>query len=174
MLDASAVASAWTVRASWREAAPSAPRCGMSRVFAYPGTGALARTATRTGSGIAWSIAVGDGQIAWVRAREIGEAQPPHGQDGAKNAVPFPAPARRYGPHRDAGGPRLALEAGRECDVLHEGEVGVAAHVCKGLTRDEDRLVARRDAGKSRTGVHQGGDNGQQRMPALDRHVEAA
>ncbi len=38
---------------------------------------------------------------------------------------------------------------------------------------NEHRLIAGRNGGEARAGIHEPGDDGEQRMPALDRHIEA-
>src|SRR5687767_8998851 len=107
-----------------RNAAPAAPSSGISRVFAAPGRGALAKTMTRVASlvrGIAEREPVGIG------AEAVCEAQAPHEQHRAQHAVRFP-PAPRCShampeTQRSAGTPKRRAER----DVLHQRDARVTA-----------------------------------------------
>src|SRR6266496_2020536 len=70
-----AVASVRAISRACNSAAPSRPSAGMSRVFARPGSGALARIATATGSMV--DISVASGERRGIRAQEECHAQPP-------------------------------------------------------------------------------------------------
>src|SRR5215510_2113427 len=82
-----AVATVRRIRHAWRCAAPSAPSAGINRVLVRRATGALARIAMATGSGLAWRIAVTAGERGGLDAEPVGEPQAPHGQDGAQHAL---------------------------------------------------------------------------------------
>src|SRR5207302_444691 len=80
---AQAVSTVRSISRACSAAAPAAPSAGISRVFTDPATGALARIASATGSGVADAIAVLPRQPGGLRAEEEREAQPPHRENGA-------------------------------------------------------------------------------------------
>src|SRR5215467_987074 len=112
---ATAVVAARSISRSCSSAAPSGPSTGMSRVLAKPATGALASTATATGS----FIAVLPRQLVWIGAEEIGEPQAPHQHDRAQHAVLLPAPPGGDDALGEAQRPARALEGLAERDILH-------------------------------------------------------
>ena len=87
---------------------------------------------------------------------EVQEAKRPHQEDGAQDSVPLPFPRRRGDAQVEARQPAQSLEPPRQLDVLHEGNVGVAAEGVEGGARDEDRLVARGDPAPPGAPVHEG------------------
>src|SRR5262249_22840129 len=105
MTAAHAVATARSTRRACNKAAPAAPSAGMRRVLAKPGSGALASTATATGSFIAISLR----ELFRIGTEEIGEPQPPHQDHRVEHAMLFPAPS--------GGGDALA-QAHRLADAL--------------------------------------------------------
>src|SRR5262245_54353230 len=82
------------MKRAWRSAAPSAPSTGARRVLARPGTGALARIAIATASGLPGDIVVRSREPGGVCPEEIGEPQPPHEENRFHHAVLFPAASR--------------------------------------------------------------------------------
>src|SRR3977135_1585495 len=170
MAAAHAVAAARSINRACKAAAPSAPSTGMSRVLAKPLSGALASTATATGS----FITVLPRQLVRIGAEEIGEPQAPHQEHGGKHAILLPAPAGGDDALGQAQRAAHALEALTERDVFHQRDRIAAARRDEGIAAHEDRLVAGRDAGEPRAEVHENADDEQQRMPALDLDVEAA
>src|SRR5262249_52746900 len=162
-------AVARSINRSCSEAAPSVPSAGISRVFAKPATGALASTATATGS----FIAVLPRQLLRVGAEEIGKPQAPHQHHGAQHAVRLPAPPGGDDALSEAQWPAHALEALAERDILHQRDFREPARRLEGIALREDRLVAGRDPGEPRAQIHQPADDGEQRRAAVDRDVEA-
>src|SRR5215208_1211431 len=116
MAAAHAVSTARSTRRPCNIAAPHAPSTGMSRVLAKPGIGALASTATVTGS----FIAVTSRQLFRISAEEIGEPQPPHQHHGVEHAALLPAPAGGDDAFAQAQRPARAFEAFAEVDVFHQ------------------------------------------------------
>src|SRR5205807_3453164 len=146
-----AVATACSISRDANAAAPSAPSAGMRRVFANPGIGALASTATATDS---LAIAVSPRQQRGVGAQEIGQPQAPHQQDGPQHAVLFPAPARGGDAFGEAERRADALEPLAQRNVLHQRDGRKAAGCDKHLALDEYRLVASGDPSHARADVH--------------------
>src|SRR5262249_17763205 len=165
-----AVATARLISCSCSRAAPSAPSTGMSRVLAKPATGALASTATATGSFIAVLLR----QLVRIGAEEIGEPQPPHQDDGVDDAVLLPASARRDDALGEAERGADALEPLAERDVLHQRDLRKSAGRLERVAAYEDGLIAGGDAGQPRAQAHQPADQNEQRRAALDLDVEAA
>src|SRR5579864_5561425 len=96
MAAALAVATARSMKRAANAAAPSAPSAGARRVLARPGSGALARMAIATGSGLPWCVAIGARQPGRVRPHEVGESQTPHEQNRPRHAMLFPSPPRGH------------------------------------------------------------------------------
>src|SRR6266852_1521444 len=167
---AAAVAAARSINRCCSRAAPSAPSAGISRVLAKPATGALASTATATGS----VIAVLPRQLLRIGAEEVGEPQAPHQHHGPQHAMLLPAPPGGDDALGEAQRPAHALEALAERDILHQREFREPARRLEGFAAHENRLVAGRDPGEPRAQVHQPADDGEQRRAAVDRDVEAA
>src|SRR5262245_59918894 len=88
MTAAHAVATARSTRRACNEAEPSAPSAGMRRGWAKPGSGALASTATTTGSFITVLLR----ERFRTGPEKIGEPQPPHQDHCLEHAILFPAP----------------------------------------------------------------------------------
>src|SRR5712692_6404245 len=167
---AAAVAAARSINRCCSAAAPSAPSAGIIRVLAKPATGALASTATATGS----VIAVLPRQLLRIGAEEVGEPQAPHQHHGPQHAMLLPAPPGGDDALGEAQRPAHALEALAERDVLHQRDLVKAAGRLERLALHENRLVAGGDPGQPRADVHEKADDQQERMPALDLDVEAA
>lgn len=103
----------------------------------------------------------------------VEEAESPHQQNGPDGALPLPLPGRRR--HAEAQGGQLpaALEAPAELDVFHQRHVRIAAQSFKGLSTDEDGLVARRDAAPAGALVHEPGDHPEHAPRVVEADVEA-
>src|ERR1700719_1079638 len=121
-----AVVTTRSMSLACRLAAPPQPSTGASRVLARPGSGALARIAIATGSGLPWNIAIGSRQPRRIGAEKIRESQPPHEQNRSCHAMFFPPPPRGHDRRGDAQRRSDALETLRHGDVLHQREVGKA------------------------------------------------
>ena len=67
-----------------------------------------------------------------------------------------------------------ALQPARELDVLHEGDLRVAAEALERRAADEDRLVSGADPRQARAEVHQPGDQPERRPGSVEADVEAA
>src|SRR5262245_33738642 len=122
MTAAHAVATARSTRRACNEAAPSTPSAGMRRVLAKPGSGALASTATATGSFITVLLR----ELFRIGTEEIGEPQPPHQDHCLEHAILFPAPTRGGDALAQAQRPAHALAALAESDVFATRESGHA------------------------------------------------
>src|SRR5262249_23082228 len=144
---------------SCNRAAPSAPSTGMSRVLAKPAIGALASTATATGS----FITVLPRQFAWVGAEGVSEPQPPHQDHGVDDAVLLPAPAGGDDALGEAQRRADALEPLAQRDVLHQRNFRKTPGRLEGVAPREDRLVAGGDAGQPRAQAHQPANQDEQR-----------
>src|SRR6516165_7747850 len=148
MTAAHAVATARPTRRACNKAAPAAPSAGMRRVLAKPASGALASTATATGSFIAISLR----ELFRIGTEEIGEPQPPHQDHRAEHAMLFPAPT---------GGGDAFAQAQR--DVFHQRDWRKTTRRLECRATHEYRLVAGRNPGEPRADVHEPGDDEQQR-----------
>src|SRR5262249_46936451 len=146
-----AVVTARSISRACNKAAPTSPRLGISRVFAKPGIGALASTATATGS----AIAVFPGETFRGGAEEVSPPQPPHPENGLQDPMLFQAAPRCDHALAQAKGSTDALEALAQCDVFHERDRGKAACRVEGATAHEDRLIAGRDSGDAGAQAHQ-------------------
>src|SRR5713101_2276120 len=167
---AHAVSTARSISRACNKAALSAPMAGMSRVLAKPASGALASTATATGSFIAVMLR----ELFRIGAEEKSQPQAPHQHHGVEHAVLFPAPAGGDDALAQAQRPAHALEALAERDVLHQRDLRKAAGCLKCVAPREYRLVAGRNPGEPRAQAHEPADDEQERMPAVDLDVEAA
>src|SRR5262245_8693512 len=170
MRAAHAVATACSMSRACSEAAPSAPSAGMSRVLAKPGSGALASTATATGS----FITVLPCEFFRIGTKEIGKPQAPHQNDCAEHSLLLPAPARGCDALAQAQRPAHALKPLAERDVFHQCNGGKAAYRLKRAAMHEHRLIASCDPGEAGAQVHEPGNNRQNRRAAVDLDVEAA
>src|SRR5262249_5058419 len=155
MTAAHAVATARSTRRACNEAAPSAPSAGMRRVLAKPGSGALASTATATGSFITVLLR----ELFRIGTEEIGEPQPPHQDHCLEHAILFPAPTGGGGASAKARRPAPALEALEERDVSHRGDCGKAPRRLERRAPHEYRLIAGRNPGEPRADVHEPGND---------------
>src|SRR5215471_16264884 len=154
-----AVATARSTRRACNEAAPSAPSAGMRRVLAKPGSGALASTATATGSFIAVLLR----ELFRIGTEEIGEPQPPHQDHCLEHAILFPAPTGGGDAFAQAQRPTHALEALAERNVFHQRDCGKATRRLECRAPHEYRLIAGRNPGEPRAHVHEPGNDDQQR-----------
>src|SRR5262249_1922900 len=159
MTAAHAVATARSTRRACSKAAPPAPSAGMRRVLAKPASGALASTATATGSFIAISLR----ELFRIGTEEIGKPQPPHQDHRAEHAVLFPAPTGGGDAFAQAQRPAHALEALAERDVFHQRDWRKTTRRLECRATHEYRLVAGRNPGEPRAHVHEPGDDEQQR-----------
>src|SRR5438477_5723119 len=116
---AQAFATECSIKRACSRAAPCAPRTGMSRLLAKPEIGALASTATATGSFACAAIAVPPRKVVRVGAEEECEAQPPHQNNGPHHAILFETSARCHHLLMQTQRPADALEALRQRHVLH-------------------------------------------------------
>src|SRR5258705_12871251 len=121
-----AVARAWRTSPACNAAAPSAPRMPVSLVFTWPGTGALAKTATRIASGRSPLDVITTGEALRRHAHGVREANSPHEDDGASHAVAFPAARRGDRMAANAERPRKRLQPLRDLHVFHQGNFGKA------------------------------------------------
>src|SRR5216683_3316683 len=156
--------SGWTATAT--------PSTDARRVLEKPGSGALARIANATVSGMPRDIAIGPRELLGRGAQKEREAKTPHHENRAQYAALFPASTGGRDARAKAERPADALQAARDLDVLHQRDVGEAADGRESVASHEDRLIAGRDAGEPRAQVHHGGDHREERMPAFDAHVE--
>src|SRR5262245_20858595 len=167
---AQAVAAARAINRACRTAAPLAPRTETRRVFAKPGSGAFASTATATAS----LIAVLPCQRSRIGAEEVGQAQAPHQKHGPDHAIGLPAPARCDDAFAQAQGPARALETLAQGDVLHQRDCGKSPGRLERVAPHENRLIPGRDPGEPRADIHECRDDGEQRIAAIDLDVETA
>ena len=161
-----------------KAAAPAAPNAGISRVFAWPATGALAMIATPTATpfsafmACAGNIAVGRGQFPWISTKKIAQAQSPHQPDGAPDSLRLPTPPRDIHPLTKANRRRYPSQTTRQRDVFHQGNFGKSANGPKCCPRHKHGLVTGGNAGKTRTPIHQRGNQRKPSRMALDDHIE--
>src|SRR5258706_3637835 len=162
-----AACTAFSTSCMCKRAAPAAPRRGARRVFTRPATGARAKTITRASA----RIGVIAREALWLDAERIEEPQAPHEEDRSHDTARLPAPPGSRYALGQARRRTHSLHGAAESDVLHEGNLGKPDEY---VASDEDRLVARGDAAQPRAEVHPAGDEPEQRMAALDAHIEAA
>src|SRR5262249_12343762 len=136
-----------------------APSAGMRRVLAKPGMGALASTATATGSFIAVSLR----ELFRIGTEEIGEPQPPHQDHCAQHAILLPAPTGGGAAVVQAQRPAHALEAIARRDVVQQREGREPARRLERRATREYGLVAGRYPGEPGADVHVPGNDAQQR-----------
>src|SRR5262249_53302225 len=154
---AGAVVTTRAMSRAGRRAAPSAPNTGTSRVLARPGSGALARIAMATGSGLPGNITIRSRQSSRICAEKIRQSQPPHEHDSSYHAMLFPPPPRGHDRRGDTKRRPGALEALGHGDVLHQRNVGKARPERR--PRREYHLVAGGNTGHPRAQIHRRGNH---------------
>src|SRR2546429_3088459 len=170
MRAAHAVATACSMSRACSKAARSTPSAGMSRVLAKPGSGALASTATATGS----FITVSPREFFRIGTEEIGKPQAPHQNYCVEHPLLVPTPARGDDALTQAQRPAHALEPPAERDVFHQRNCGKAAYRLKRAATHEYRLIASCDPGEACGQVPEPGNNRQNKGAAVDLDGQAA
>jgi hypothetical protein len=84
----------------------------------------------------------------------------------------LPAPSRSADRSAHAQRPGASPQSRRHLDVFHQRNLRKASELVEENTRDEDRLIAGRNAGEARAPVHHRGDHPQQRACAGDADIE--